>query len=635
MNAIRPLPDAVINKIKAGEMIERPANVLKELLENAIDAGAKRITVALQRGGIDEIVVSDDGDGIAADDVPIAIKRHTTSKISSSDDLWALHSLGFRGEALASIAEVSRFMLTTATASAKAGTRLTRDDENVDIVPWDCRQGTRVSVAEIFYNVPARRKFLKNVATEYAHCNTCVQALALSHPHITFILHHNNREQLHAPAVKDNRGVEHALRMRAATLFGEEAVAPLLYEEGKNKIAAVEMLFSPPGHDRAHNRHIFTFVNNRWVQSNTLKYAILRGYHSHLLKGRYPLLFAQLQVHPTLLDVNVHPMKREVRFQYEREVQELIALTLRRKLRSPEWSIAPPNTSAAAASAPRPPVNTRSYKADTARIFFPSSSVAPMQGTELASKVPKLDTGSTYGKPQLEVGEVPPANTQEPATVPSASSELENKQPTTSHPTELQQTSLNWEELTHIGTFAHCYLLFEDRQRNLVVVDQHAFHERIIFEQLAATPQLLTRRQQLGIAETLALPAEDLELLTARQEEFARLGFVLELVSDAAVQIKAVPALLQAQSGSELLALLLDLARRDATLWIGESLVHDVLATLACRAAVKAGDILEPARLQRLFAAAQTVDFYHNCPHGRRVIRIFSLRQAGSWFDRI
>ena len=354
MNTIRLLPEELINKIKAGEMIERPANVLKELVENAIDAGAQRVTISLEKGGIDEIVVSDNGLGIAPDDVPLAIKRHATSKISSSEDLWALHSLGFRGEALASIAEVSRFTLTSATAEADTGTRLTINDRgNTDVVAWTCATGTSIIVKDIFYNVPARRKFLKNAATEYSHCNTCVQALALSHPQVEFILCHNNREQLRVvPTPQADK--EEALRLRAAALFGKETVAPLLYAEDKNEMAEVVMLFSPPGYDRAHNRHMFTFVNNRWIKSTTLKYAILRGYHSHLLKGRYPLVLLYLRVHPSLLDVNVHPMKNEVRFQYDKDVQELIALNLRRQLRSPAWSTTlPASTTPIPAAPPR------------------------------------------------------------------------------------------------------------------------------------------------------------------------------------------------------------------------------------------------------------------------------------------
>ena len=606
MNAIRLLPDTVINKIKAGEMIERPANVLKELLENAIDAGATRITVSLQKGGSDEIVVSDNGSGIAADDVPLAIKRHATSKISRPDDLWSLHSLGFRGEALASIAEVSRFTLLSATAEAETGTRLTTDDQQgVGVVSWSCEVGTSTSVRDIFYNVPARRKFLKNAATEYSHCHTCVQALALSHPQIEFILHHNHREQLRAPAIPEASG-EEALRQRALALFGEETVAPLLYAEGKDEMAAVKLLFSPPGHDRAHNRHIFTFVNARWVKSTTLKYAILRGYHSHLLKGRYPLVFAYLRVHPSLLDINVHPMKSEVRFQYSKEVQELIALNLRRKLRSPAWSTTPSPLPAASTPAPlsdsaRPTPRLLSTSPQEGRIFYPSPRVEEkrMTSQQLASEIPEMQ--------ENDKGESSPA----------------------------AETEFAWDKLTYLGTLARCYLLFEDQQRNLIVVDQHAFHERIIFEQLCAEPHLLTRQQGLTIAETLPLTADQLELVVARQEEFTRLGFALQVVDDKEVLIKGVPSLLQQRNGAEILRELVDLAQRDATLWVGESLVHDVIATLACRAAVKAGDVLDAVRLQQLFSAARGVDFYHNCPHGRRVLRIFTPSQVGGWFDRI
>ena len=610
MNTIRLLPDALINKIKAGEMIERPANVLKELLENAIDAGAPRITLALEKGGSDEIVVSDNGFGIAPDDVPLAIKRHATSKISKTDDLWALHSLGFRGEALASIAEVSRFTLITRAAEAKTGTRLTLDDNGkVDIVPWACAAGTSISVKDIFYNIPARRKFLKNAATEYANCNTCVQALALSHPQIEFIMHHNNKEQLRVVATQKASG-EEALRLRAAALFGQETVEPLLYAEDKNEMAEVAMLFSPPGHDRAHNRHILTFVNKRWIKSTTLKYAILRGYHSHLLKGRYPLVLLYLRVHPSLLDVNVHPMKHEVRFQYDKDVQELVALNLRRQLRSPTWSTATSPLAAATMPASSPPAELPSLTPPTHNTTS-SSAAAAMREQRIFYPRRRAEA-----KPQAQ-GDTGTEMVQE------------------SNDSQPYDAELDWAALTYLGTVARCYLLFEDRRQNLIVVDQHAFHERIIFEQLQAEPQVLTRGQGLMIAEALSLSAAEVEVVKARHAEFARLGFELEIASDTDVLLKGVPALLQQQDYGEALQDLIALAQRDATAWFGESLLHDVVATLACRAAVKAGDLLETSRLQQLFIAARGVDFYHNCPHGRRVLRTFTPRQVGGWFDRL
>ena len=648
MNTIRLLPDELINKIKAGEMIERPANVLKELVENAIDAGAPRITIALEKGGIDEIVVSDNGSGIEPDDVPLAIKRHATSKISQTDDLWALHSLGFRGEALASIAEVSHFTLITRSTrdaslplassprstrdaslplassprstrsdQARAGARLTVDSSGkVDIVPWNCAVGTSITVKDIFYNVPARRKFLKNAATEYSHCQACVQALALSHPQVEFILHHNSKEQLRVVATPQAKG-EEALRLRAAALFGKETVEALLYAEDKNEMAEVAMLFSPPGQDRGHSRHIFTFVNDRWIKSSTLKYGILRGYHSHLLKGRYPLVLMYLRVHPSLLDVNVHPMKNEVRFQYDKDVQELIAVSLRRQLRSPAWSTAPATL---AASTPMP--------ASPAPPELPSLAAPVRTSTAARASAAAEKREQRIFYPQAEakpaVPELPWRKNSDREEIASADK-----------PHESRAAELDWQALTYLGTVARCYLLFEDRQQNFIVVDQHAFHERIIFEQLQADPQKLTRGQSLTIAEALSLSAAEVETIKTRHTEFARLGFTLEVAGTNDVLLKGVPALLHDKDYGAALQELLALAQRDATAWFGESLLHDVVATIACRAAIKAGDLLERERLQQLFVAARDVDFYHNCPHGRRVIRSFTPRQVGNWFDRI
>ena len=509
------------------------------------------------------------------------LKRHATSKISSSDDLWALHSLGFRGEALASIAEISRFTLTSATAEAETGTRLTTNDSGkANVIAWTCATGTSISVKDIFYNVPARRKFLKNAATEYAHCNTCVQALALSHPQVEFILHHNNREQLRVvPTPQADK--EEALRLRAAALFGKETVAPLLYAEDKSEMAEVAMLFSPPGYDRAHNRHMFTFVNDRWIKSTTLKYGILRGYHSHLLKGRYPLVLLYLRVHPSLLDVNVHPMKSEVRFQYDKDVQELIALNLRRQLRSPTWSTTLPATTT---PIPSTPPRLAGGSSPSLASSLPMRTSTASSAKSAAVREQRIFYPQTQAEGKSAVEQVLEQN---------ISTELEredgNAQP--------RETELDWAALTYIGTAARCYLLFEDRQQNFIVVDQHAFHERIIFEQLRSEPQILTRGQSLTIAEAMVLSVAEVEIIKTRQEEFTRLGFELQVLSDTDVLLKVVPALLQQKNYVEALQDLIALAQRDATEWFGESLLHDVVATIACRAAVKAGGLVRTRTL--------------------------------------
>ena len=596
---VQLLPDNVINRIKAGETIERPANVVKELVENAIDADAQRVAVSLVRGGIDEIVISDDGHGITSEEVPLALKRHTTSKIVKADDLYSLVSLGFRGEALASISEVSQFTLTTVPEDG-LGTKITIDgDGNRSVSRWQGSRGTTIVVKNLFLTIPARQKFLKSATTEYSHCCDCLQALSLSYPHVEFILTHNGKEQLRAPRVTDN-SPEQTLRTRTQSLFGRKVAEPLLYAQQENEIASVTALFSPPGHDLRHARQMFTFVNRRWIKSQTLKYAILRGYHSHLLQGRYPFAIIDLQSHPTLLDVNVHPMKTEVRFQYVKEVQELIAMTIRRQLRIPSWSLPAP---------------------------APDS--APEEKPFVATSYPqKIHSPPPATSPRFTN---PPPLSRLPTTTNSLPSSKPLPQPAPLRPSQ----QLPWSTMTYLGTFADCYLLFEDQLRNLIIIDQHAFHERIIFEQLVNNPKLLKESQALLIPEQLTINGNEAEILRNRQQEFAKLGFTIDVVSDTLAKIKSFPTILQQQGSAELVSELLAIAEKDNTSWIGESVTHNVIATIACRSAIKSGDKLDHARRQRLIAQAESVDFYHNCPHGRRVIRIYSQQTVGGWFDRL
>ena len=613
--AIRLLPDEVINKIKAGEMIARPANVVKELIENAIDAKATSIKVALNKGGIDEISVSDNGTGIPTQEVPLSIQRHATSKIQQVDDLYALCSLGFRGEALASMAEVSHFSMMTMTAEANTGTKLTTNSTNTRgeepvVTSWHGRRGTHVRVRELFFNIPVRRKYMKSMATEYAHCCDCVHAFVMSHTEIEFVLAHNGKEQLRAFTCDKQDNHEQKLRARSESLFGKEIAENLLYCEEQNDIATLTSLFSPPGIDRGHTRHIFTFVNERWVKSQTMKYGILRGYHSHLLKGRYPIYLANLTMHPSLLDVNVHPTKSEIRFQYNKEVQELIALAIRRNLRAAVWS-----------SLPHAPAPTEQDSAFSPTTSSPSTS---LQENSKPSAVSAFRSPAHSPAPRLFYGVSSPSVTASPC---ANSEQKQGKQDT---------EAINWRSLRYMGSFARCYLLLEDgEEEHLLVVDQHAFHERIIYEQIVADPCMLAKRQQLAIGETVQLAPEEMELVENRRDEFANLGFAIEAKHADAVLVSSVPTILQGKDVLAVLRDLLALAKRDHTAWLGESLVHDVVATIACRSAVKAGDVLDANMRQNLFNSAENVDFFHNCPHGRRVMRIFPKQQVGAWFDRL
>jgi|GEM_PF-913417 DNA mismatch repair protein MutL len=793
MARVHLLDDELINKIAAGEVVERPASVVKELVENAIDAGASHVRVSLKDGGRELIHVQDDGIGLERDDAILAVKRHTTSKLTRADDLFSVATLGFRGEALASISSVSRFTLQTQPRESSGGVRLSFEDGVLQETAWQGPYGTSVIVADLFYNVPARKSFLKTAAAEFAACHEYMQALALSLPHLGFTLLHNDREIFNLSPLPihsvQQRG-EQALRQRAQDLFGEAIAAPLVYVTRQDRYANIEALFSPPGHDRGSAKFLFTFVNRRWVRDKLIRFGIMRGYHSHLLKGKFPIAFLHLDLDPGLVDVNVHPAKAELRFQYGNEVQNVIAMAIREGLRQGNWAKAPSARdvyASQAASAQDPssagldgkgqtreaieplppdfdlalsrsdaagptlgvgqdPSSTASSIADFARALeasareqknssLPSvrqgaraySPTAPSDAAAMQTGLAPTQDGEKQITPQvplsardrlledaLQPDSVPaknrgsadtikrtimsfdaPKGLTRPSEPPPLSSlladslrrgpdssesssglkgtEEPNRRESVvlpSHPSPslfpprpsagqadrslslLREErpplevdgrldpaivlnkksegvdSIPWSELQYIGAFARCYLLFEYRHQ-MLAVDQHAFHERILYERLSQNPQLLMATQPLLIPEVLAFRPTELVVLAQQQAEFARYGLHYQVISDTEIEIVTVPSLLVHRDLPSLVQALLDGAQSR------RELAHDVLATMACHAAVRAGEDLPEAELKALVSEASRVDFYHNCPHGRRVFRWWKESQVAAWFDRL
>ncbi|MEN9834858.1 MAG: hypothetical protein RL011_1051, partial [Pseudomonadota bacterium] len=352
MGKIHLLEDHVINKIAAGEVVERPASVVKELVENAIDAGATQIDLSLEMGGLRSIAVTDNGGGMSAEDAALALRRHATSKIRDADQLFSISSMGFRGEALASIAAVSQFSLATREIGQKSGTKITvAGDDSPITLPWSGPEGTTVVVENLFFNVPVRAKFLKSPATEFSHILELMQAFALCRPTVGFSVRNNGRDHLRVgPQILEDSPWfgEQVLRERSRVVVGKD-FEQLIYVRTTGRYGELEALVSPPGLEKPTSKSLFTFVNGRMVKDKVLRYGVLRGYHSHLMKGKFPAVVLHLRTDPSLVDVNVHPAKTEVRFQYPDEVQNLIALGIREKMRQADW----------AASAPAKAVNLR------------------------------------------------------------------------------------------------------------------------------------------------------------------------------------------------------------------------------------------------------------------------------------
>jgi len=677
LGSIRLLEDDVINKIAAGEVVERPASVVKELVENALDAGATEIEINLELGGIRSIVVTDNGAGMAADDARLAMRRHATSKIRGADDLFKISTMGFRGEAIASIAAVSRFSLATCTGTEPAGqggVKLlgpTSDTPEPPPRPWNGPRGTTVAVENLFYNMPVRAKFLKAPATEFSHCLELIQAFALAQPHVGFTVRHNGREQLRLAAVPTNDlpGFGAAvLQERGQSILGSAGPA-LIYLQSSGRFGELEALISPPGVEKATGKSIFTFANGRLVKDKVLRYGILRGYHSHLLKGRFPVVLLHLRCDPALIDVNVHPAKTEVRFQYPDEVQNLIALAIRGALRSGAWAaaelVARPLAQhreledLATATSPLP-ASGSPYPNTTATPNFSGADVprAAFLRPSAAAYAPSGDLSlARPSRPAQPPAQARPsvrsfggaATTSGASTWPAAApvidkAGIDRLLAGLTVPTELDEvidssknaSGIDWDQLEYLGAFDRCYLMFAQKQQ-LLVVDQHAFHERILFERLVADASLLAQSQRLLVPEALELSPTEVAQLKHRAHELKRRGFDFKSEGPTTLLVTAVPTLL---AGRDLSALFSELAQ-DLSIAPGSEptasnaeMTRLILATAACHAAVRAGEELPPAELRQLLAQARQVDFVHNCPHGRRVFKWWSNQQVAQWFDR-
>lgn len=623
MKTIKKLSDDVINKIAAGEVVERPSSVVKELLENSIDAGAEKIKVEIVEGGTKSIFITDDGQGIRADELPLAVCRHATSKISSSADLFAIHTMGFRGEALAAISAVSKFTIKSRHVSETTG-KMLRIENDADllkpkVLPFDGPSGTTVMVEDLFHNVPARAKFLKRNATEYAHILELIQALSLINPHIDFALVHNTKEVFRAWRVSDSEGktCERTLRERAKNIFKGDA-EDLIYAEDESEYGSVKALVSPPGIDRNTNKHLFSFVNGRWVKDKAVRSGVIRGYHGHLLKGKHPLGVIVLKHDPSLVDVNAHPAKTEVRFQYPGEVGALIALAIRSAVRQGGWASSP--------SAPQPEPEKIPFYVPPKTASRPSVESSQFRSAAPAAFPGKSTSASSYSKP-LREDQISKA----PFVAPPPRVEVQSF----GDPAPRESKAIDWQQLQFIGTYAKCYLIFEGRFDELLVVDQHAFHERILFERLTHDKSLLLQGQPLMIPELVGLTPVQVSQLVEQKDQLEAMSFRISRVTDDSVEVSQVPSLV---AGRDLNALLNELSEKrwdGSEMQANTELMEHTLSTIACHSAVRSGEVLSENDLSELISQAETVDFYHNCPHGRRVFRWFKKTEVERWFDRI
>ena len=590
MSAIRVLSDLLVNQIAAGEVVERPASALKELLENSLDAGATEIEVRLLEGGGKLIQVADDGAGISREELALALARHATSKISSLDDLEQVRSLGFRGEALASIAAVSRLTLTSRRAQERHAWSIgCEGGAPAGPEPGALAAGTSVEVRDLYFNTPARRKFLKSDATEFAHCEEVFKRAALSRPDVGFALHHNGRVQRQLRAAPERHDV------RVAAVLGEEFARSAVRLEQQAAGLRLWGLAGSPTFSRGTRDAQYFFVNGRFVRDKLIAHALREAYRDVLHQERHPAFVLFLELDPGAVDVNVHPTKIEVRFRDGRAVHQFIFHALSQGLAGP----------AAAA----PAFEGASYQAAAPRPYaFPAAGVQGRLGTGLGVAQPEGFYQTLFGRRDDRAPE---------PEVPDAAGEA-----------EVPPLGFALAQLQGI------YILAQNAH-GLVIVDMHAAHERVVYERLkAAMDQQAVAMQPLLIPVTFNADRLDVTTLEEHGETLRQLGFELAPLSPTAIAVRALPAMLKDADAQQLArAVLQDIREFGASRALTERR-NELLATMACHGAVRASRALTLPEMNALLREMEATERSGQCNHGRPTWFHLTLAELDKMFMR-
>jgi DNA mismatch repair protein MutL len=624
MNRIRLLPEQVANQIAAGEVIERPASVLKELLENALDAGATQIDVQIGAGGRNLVAVTDNGSGMSRDDALLCLERHATSKLRESGDLDHIASYGFRGEAIPSIASVSKFRLRTREPDALAGTELIIDGGKLrDVHEIGLAPGTQIEVRSLFFNLPARRKFLRTEPTESAHIRHVMLLAGLARPDVGFTLTMDDQ-----PAQRWLPGED--LRQRLIAVFGADWIqltVPIAAQSGGLRLHG---FIGKPGISRAARGEELFFINQRPVENRTLHFGLLEGYHNSLMKGRYPVAILFLEMDPAGVDVNIHPAKREVRFHDDFTIRHFVVQSIQEALRD-------------FTGTPASKFTFDKVAADRRAAEFPHVAAVSDRRTNLLPVSP----------PEIEKSfSPPPANEPQPLPDdPKSFLHLENQpepnfsQPTLPLPEEtaLQKSVPRPEPLISnrlglrvIGCVANLYIVAESPE-GLVLIDQHAAHERVLFEQMLKRMALQDpASQQLLFPVTLEFLPRETDFLLAQLDPLQKAGVGISLFGPSSFLVDALPAMVRPRDISEFIrTLLTDLQQEGGETRKTRRLSEEVVAKTVCRHAVKANDALKPAEWDRLLHDLLACDLPYTCPHGRPTMIQLSLAELEKKFGRV
>ncbi len=656
MSRIRILPESVANKIAAGEVVERPASVVKELLENALDAGAKSIRIETEVGGKRMIRVIDDGHGMAHDDALLAFERHSTSKLRSADDLLSISTLGFRGEALPTIAAVSRLLLETRDAGEAEGTRIEfAGGKLIDVKPAGLPPGTTISVADLFYCVPARRKFLKSDTTELGHIASLVTHYALANPDKQFVLTTPTQEIINCAPVEK-------MADRVYQLFGRQALDELMeispvsapfrsaitepeMEPGEEKATLTVTGFtSRPEVQRPNRNGIYIFVNKRLVRDRLILHAIHEGYRNILPPTVFPATLLFLEMPYDEVDVNVHPAKIEVRFRRSAFVHDFTRDTIRQALMAarPIASFATAAGGVSPNPAPAAATFSASYPQPPGGSAVPRAVIPPMEEIGVGSGVGSdggFDLSSAPMRPveqrfSFQPGSALGAETMPAQAAPGVSWAGNLAAPNAGAPARLPRP----EEITDLkplGQVSASFIVAVNGE-GLWLVDQHVAHERILFEQhLEARRAGKVESQRMLMPMVLELSPRQLVIYEKIAEELAANGFEVEPMGPKSVAIQSVPAGIVAPDAEHLLTEILDgLERENAAISI-DTLQAKIAASTACHAAIKINMPLDQTKMEWLLSELAKTDCPMSCPHGRPVVLRYSLKEIEKAFHRI
>jgi DNA mismatch repair protein MutL len=591
MPSIRLLHDLLINQIAAGEVIERPASALKELLENSLDAGATEIAVQLEGGGIKLLRVRDNGCGIASDELPSALMRHATSKIVSLDDLQRVASMGFRGEALASMASVAQVTLTSRNAETSHAWQIQAVDGTQSAAsPAAHAHGTTVEIRELYFNTPARRKFLKSEGTEFAYCEEAFKRIALSRPDVAFSLQHNSRMAWQLPA--------QSLQQRIAALLGEEFAQSAVTVDRQVANLHLYGMASLPAYSRAARDAQYFFVNGRFVRDKVLAHALRQAYQDILHHQRHPAFVLFLDMPPETVDVNVHPAKSEVRFRESQPIHQFVFHTLQQVL-------GVPMTESAAAVSTSPQTAEKSFTGNPATPYFQQQ---------------KIPLGAAQQQAAYRLWEVQTESGKTAST----------PHPLFSTPPDEVISPLGYA----LAQLSGIYILAQNEQ-GLIVVDMHAAHERIVYEKLKTSfDEQRMSTQQLLIPVSFAADALDVATAEEEQEALAQLGFDIAPLSPNTLAVRTMPAMLkQAHAEAAARDVLHELREYGATRALTERR-NELLATLACHSAVRANQQLTLPEMNGILREMERTERSGQCNHGRPTWFQISLDELDAMFMR-